>query len=61
MRETVTASFIITIEQKDLLEQWAAEDDRSVSYVVRQILKVEAQRRKQIPTNQKQLKQRNAP
>jgi hypothetical protein len=53
MRDTVTASFIITIEQKDLLEQWAAEDDRSVSYVMRQILKAEAQRRKQTPTNQK--------
>ena len=53
MRETITASFIITAEQKDLLEQWAAADDRSVSYIMRQILKAEAQRRKQTSTNQK--------
>ena len=45
MSETVTASFVITTEQKACLEQWAAADDRSVSYVVRQILQAEAQRR----------------
>ena len=52
MRETVTASFVITIEQKGLLERWAFKEDRSVSYIVRQILKAEAQRRKQALTNQ---------
>lgn len=61
MIETTTTSFVITTESKVLLEQWAKEEDRSVSYIMRQILKAEAQRRKQTPTNQKQLKQRNAP
>ena len=61
MIETTTRSFVITTELKVLLEQWAIEEDRSVSYVVRQILKEEAQRRKQALTHQKQSKQRNAP
>ena len=60
MIETTTASFVITTELKVMLEQWAKEEDRSVSYVVRQILKTEAQRRKQTPTNQKPRTQRNA-
>ena len=33
-------------EQKALLEQWAGADDRSASYILRQILTREAQRRK---------------
>ena len=56
MKETVTASFIITIEQKGLLERWASKEDRSVSYVMRQILTAEAQRRKQALTNREQSK-----
>ena len=56
MKETITASFIITIEQKDLLERWASKEDRSVSYIVRQILTAEAKRRKQALTNQKRAK-----
>lgn len=47
MSEPITMSFVGTAEQKALLEQWAKEDDRSVSYVMRQILKREAQRREQ--------------
>lgn len=46
-------SFVGTTELKTMLEQWAAEDDRSVSYVLRQILTREAQRRKQALVTQK--------
>lgn len=38
-----------TVEIKAQLEQWAAADDRSVSYILRQILKREAQRRQAKP------------
>ncbi|MBE7553126.1 MAG: hypothetical protein HS126_18795 [Anaerolineales bacterium] len=47
MSKPITISFLGTTELKALLEQWAREDDRSVSYVMRQILKCEAQRRAQ--------------
>lgn len=40
-----TICFMGTAEIKSQLEQWAAQDDRSVSYILRQILKKEAQRR----------------
>lgn len=40
-----TICFMATAEQKTLLEKWAAADDRSVSYIMRQILKRETQRR----------------
>ena len=46
MSEPITISFVGTTDLKALLEQWAAQDDRSVSYVMRQILAQEAQRRK---------------
>ena len=46
MSEPATICFVGTAELKELLEQWAAEDERSVSYIMRQILKREAQRRK---------------
>lgn len=46
MSEPITISFVGTTEQKTLLEQWAKQDDRSISWVMRQILKQEAQRRK---------------
>lgn len=47
MSESITISFVGTTEQKTLLELWAKQDDRSISWVMRQILKQEAQRRKQ--------------
>lgn len=47
MSELTTISFVGTTEQKKLLKRWAKEDDRSVSYIMRQILKREAQRREQ--------------
>jgi hypothetical protein len=46
MSKSITISFYGTTEQKELLEQWATQDDRSVSYIMRQILNREAQRRK---------------
>lgn len=57
MSEPTTISFVGTTEIKTLLEQWADEDDRSVSYIMRQILKREAQRRKQPQTKQKPVNQ----
>lgn len=47
MSEPATICFVGTVELKAQLEQWAAEDDRSVSYIMRQILNRETQRRKQ--------------
>ena len=47
MSEPATICFVGTTELKTMLEQWAAEDDRSMSYVMRQILTREAQRRMQ--------------
>jgi hypothetical protein len=47
MSESITISFVGTRELKTLLEKWAAADDRSVSYVMRQILRKEAQCREQ--------------
>lgn len=44
-----TICFMGTVEIKAQLEQWAAADDRSVSYILRQILKREAQRRQAKP------------
>ncbi len=43
--EAVTAAFVITKGQKEQLQQWAAQDDRSVSYIMRQSLEKEQQRR----------------
>ena len=48
-----TICFMGTEAIKTQLEQWAAEDDRSVSYVLRRILKREIERRTQAPTEQK--------
>jgi hypothetical protein len=42
-----TICFMGTAEQKALLERWAAADERSVSYMLRQLIKQEAQRRAQ--------------
>ncbi len=43
MSEPITISFVGTKELKALLKQWAEQDDRSVSYIIRQILKKESQ------------------
>jgi hypothetical protein len=54
MSEPITISFLGNTELKALLKQWAKEDDRSVSYVMRQMLNREAQRRAQTqPEGQK--------
>lgn len=45
MSELTTVSFLITREMKYRLKQWASESDRSVSYIIRQILEKETQRR----------------
>lgn len=47
MSEPATICFVGTTELKTMVEEWAKEDERSVSYIMRQILKREAQRRKQ--------------
>lgn len=49
MPESLTISFVGTTELKNLLEKWAKENDRSVSWVMRQILTKEAQRRQAQP------------
>ncbi len=51
-----TICFMGTAEIKAQLEQWAAADERSVSYILRQILKREAQRRGQTQTQTEQKK-----
>lgn len=48
-----TICFIGTEAIKTQLEQWAAEDERSVSYILRRILKREIERRIQPQTEQK--------
>lgn len=53
MSDTVTICFITTTEHKSLLEQWAKQDDRTVSATLRQIVEKEAQRRQAKPENQK--------
>ncbi|MCL4299478.1 MAG: hypothetical protein KJ077_27325 [Anaerolineae bacterium] len=58
MSEPTTISFVGTTELKAMLEQWAKADDRSVSYVMRQILTKEAERRRQVePTEAKPVTQ----
>ena len=41
----ITQSFVITEDLLTRLKQWAADDDRSVSYVVRKILECEVEAR----------------
>lgn len=43
--ELITTSVVVTKRLKACLEQWAAADDRSVSYILRDILKKECDRR----------------
>ena len=59
MSEPTTICFVGTDEQKALLEQWAKEDDRSVSYIMRQILTREAQRRESQPVEKKSVNQQS--
>lgn len=43
--QLITRSFVITEELRLCLEQWAADDDRSSSYILRDIIKQELARR----------------
>lgn len=45
MGNYITRTFAITRELRDCLEAWAAADDRSASYVLRDILTKECARR----------------
>jgi predicted transcriptional regulator len=45
MSDPLTISFIGTKELKNALQQWAEKEDRSVSYIIRQILEKEIYRR----------------
>lgn len=54
MTEPTTICFVGTTELKAMLEKWAKQDDRSVSYIMRQILTREAQRRAQAPHIQRE-------
>ena len=45
MSDYVTISFVGTKKLKALLERWAKDDDRSVSYILRWILIKESERR----------------
>lgn len=44
---STTISFVADKEIEDLLKQWAAEDDRSVSSLLRRLVDAERQRRAQ--------------
>ena len=46
MSQPITISFVGTQALKDILQRWAEKDDRSVSYIIRQILEKEIQRRR---------------
>ena len=45
--ETTTISFVISIDLKRLVEQWARDEDRSLSATLRKILTQEAHRRQE--------------
>ena len=57
MQEQVTVCFVGTKQLKELLEQWAKEEDRSISAVMRQILQREVLRRE--IDQQSEIKQTN--
>ena len=59
MSEPITISFVGTRELKTLLVQWAEQDDRSVSYIIRQILEKESQRRAALCQEQQTLTNEN--
>jgi len=52
MNQPLTISFVGTVELKQLLDQWAAQEDRSISATLRQILAREARRRASQPSRQ---------
>jgi hypothetical protein len=53
-----TICFMGTEAIKAWLERWAAEDERSVSYILRQILKREIERQEQVqPIEKKSINQ----
>ncbi|GAB4446304.1 MAG: hypothetical protein Kow0031_28950 [Anaerolineae bacterium] len=47
MNQPVTISAVVTTDLKRLLEEWAKQEDRTVSATLRQILAQEATRRQQ--------------
>jgi len=47
INDSITISFVGTLELKQLLETWAAQEDRTLSATLRQILAREAKRRQQ--------------
>jgi predicted transcriptional regulator len=56
MRKYIVMTFATTPEQKTLVEKWAEEDERSVSYMIRKAIECEAQRRKKTA---KEIRQQN--
>lgn len=56
MSNPQTISFVATSELKQMLEQWAKAEDRTVSAVLRRLLIQEAQRRQEQSSRPKQLK-----
>jgi hypothetical protein len=60
MSESITISFVGTRELKALLMQWAEQDDRSVSYIIRHILEKESQRRAALCQKQATLTNENS-
>jgi hypothetical protein len=48
----VTINFVATPELKSQLEQWAKDEDRTMSATLRRILEAEAQRREAKQTRQ---------
>lgn len=58
MSDNVPASFIITVEQKAFLKKLAVDNERSISYILRQILQDEQERRRKQPAKQTQPSQK---
>ena len=52
MNQPITISFVGTTDIKSLLEQWAKQEDRTVSATLRRILENEAHRRNRQPSRQ---------
>lgn len=46
-KKQITISFAGDEQMKSLLEKWASEDERSMSYILRKLIKREAQNREQ--------------
>lgn len=43
--DNITVSYVIRKDQAELIKRWAAEDNRTFSYIVREIIDNEARRR----------------